>query len=99
VAKDGILLNHALQEISHEQVKYRDRGSPCRKPRLQLIHFPETPLSRIADIDEVKIASIQSHQVAGNPRASITTRKLPQSIESNALDKSNFSTTDGTFLL
>jgi hypothetical protein len=78
--------------------KYGDRGSPCRKPLLQVIHLPGIPLRSTADIEVEKMMSIQSHQITGKPLASITRLRLPQSIESKAFVKSSFRTTDGTFL-
>jgi hypothetical protein len=56
------------------------------------------PFNSTTDFDELKIASIQSHQSGGKPRASRTMHRLAQLIESNAFVKSNFSTIVGAFL-
>jgi hypothetical protein len=56
------------------------------------------PFRSTADFDEQKIASIQSHQREGKPRASRTVRRLPQLIESKAFAKSSLSMIVDAFL-
>jgi hypothetical protein len=55
--------------------------------------------TRIADLEVVKIISIQSHQRVGNPLASRIRRRLLQFMESKAWEKSNFKTRVRAFLL
>jgi hypothetical protein len=57
------------------------------------------PSRRIADLEVVKIISIQSHRRAGKPLANRIRRRLLQFMESKALEKSNFNTRVGAFLL
>ena len=76
--------------------KYGEIGSPCRSPRLQLIHRPGTPF-RSTDVFPVcKIVLAQRRQRASNPRAQRIKSKLCQSTESNAFLKSSFRTAVGT---
>jgi hypothetical protein len=84
-----------LQHVRHEEEEVGERESPCLSPRRRSIHRPGTPLSRIADLEVVRIWSIQSHHTDGNPRARRILRRLAHSTESKAFAKSSFRTKHG----
>jgi len=44
------LLQDAFEDVSNndEEVRYGERGSPCRRPLRQLIHLPGMPLRSTA---------------------------------------------------
>jgi hypothetical protein len=79
--------------------RYGDRGSPWRRPCLQLIQLPGTPLTRTAVLPVCKSFLIQEQNFGGKPLCSIILRSESQFTESKAFLKSSLTTSVGAFLL
>jgi len=79
-------------KILHREDRDNDliRGSPCLTPLLHLNIFPSVPLSRIEDLPEVRIFSIQFIHFAGKPLCFMTWRLTWCSTLSKAFSKSSF---------
>lgn len=79
--------------------RYGDMGSPCLRPRLQVIHGLGQPFTSTTDLEEVSIEDIQLIHRSQKPLDCMTLNSLSQFTVSNAFAKSSFSTMAGLFLL
>lgn len=79
--------------------RYGERGSPCRRPFLQRIHFPGVPFRRTAVWLDWRMCLIQRHQMEGKFLASKMRSKASHSMESKAFLKSSFREIEGILRL